>query len=463
MSTHRKTLTVWMIGLMNVAAICNIKNFPLLAEYGLSIIFFLILAAVLFFIPVAFVSAELASSFPDRGVYSWVKEGLGPKWGFLAIWLQWIENVIWYPTVLSFIAATFAYIIDPALATNKIYILCMVLATFWPMTFVNFFGMRVSGWISSLSAVLGTLIPIVLILVLGLWWIFSGNPVQIEFTWKAALPDLSSVSHLVLLAGVLFSLAGLEMSAVHAREVEDPRRNYPRAICLSAILVLIFSALGGLVIAAIVPKGEIELASGSMAAFTLLFSTLNIKWAIPVLAAVMTFGALGMMSTWIIGPSRGLLATAKDGNLPHIFHKTNRHGMPVAILITQAIIVTVLSTVFLFMPSVSSSYWILVALAAVLYMLMYVIMFIAAIRLRSKLPHIDRIYQVPGGSKGLLAISLLGIAGSSLGLILGFVPPSQLDTGNLIFFEAFLIGGTVLFCALPFLIYRLRKPDWHRD
>ncbi len=450
-----------MIGLINVAAICNIKNFPLLAEYGLSIIFFLLLSSIFFFVPVAFIAAELASRFPDRGVYSWVREGLSPRLGFLAIWLQWIENVIWYPTILSFIAATFAYIFAPELANNKIYIFSMVLATFWPMTFVNFLGMRVSGWISSLSALLGTLIPIALIILLGLWWILSGNLLQIEFSWKAVLPDLTSINQLVLLSGVLLGLAGLEMSAVHAREVEDPRRNYPKAIFLSAGLILFFSALGSLAIASIIPAHKIELASGGMEAFSLLFTTLNIKWAIPLIAAIMTFGALGMMSTWIIGPSRGLLATAEHGDLPPIFQKTNRQEMPVAILITQAIIVTVLASVFLFMPSVNSSYWILVALASILYMVMYILMMIAAISLRHKHPHIKSAYQVPGGIKGLWGICLLGITGSAIGFFLGFLPPSQLDTGCLIRFESFLIGGTILFCALPLIIYSLKKPHWN--
>lgn len=458
----KRTLSVWMIALINVSAICNIKNFPLMAEYGLSIIFFLLLSAVCFFLPVAFVSAELASSFPDRGVYTWVREGLGPRFGFLAIWLEWSENVIWYPTILSFIAATFAYLIDPALATNKTFILCMVLATFWPMTFVNFFGMRVSGWISSLSALLGTIVPIALIILLSCWWILSGHTIQIQFSWHAMLPDLTSVGQLVLFAGILLGLAGLEMSAVHAREVENPRENYPRAIFLAAILILLFSVLGSLAIASIVPREKIELASGGMEAFRTLFTTLKMGWAVKVIAAIMTFGALGMMSTWIIGPSRGLLATTEHGDLPPIFHKTNKIGMPVAILITQAIIVTILSTVFLFMPSVSSSYWILVALSSILYMIMYVLLFITAIRLRKKFPHIERAYQVPGGMKGLLIVSILGMIGSLLGFVLGFLPPSHLQTGSLLHYESFLIGGALLFCIAPLLIYQCRKPHWKR-
>lgn len=451
-----------MIALMNVCAICNIKNFPILAEYGLAVVFFLALSALFFFLPVAFVSAELASGWPERGVYTWVKVALGPKWGFLAIWLEWIENVIWYPTVLSFIVATFAYIFDPSLAANKTYVMISILVTFWSVTFLNFLGMRFSGWFSSISALFGTIIPIGLIVVLGAAALLMGEPSQISFSWKAVFPDLASLNQLVLLSGILLGLAGMEMSAVHAKDVRDPRRDYPKGIFLSAILILLFSTLGALAIATIVPVKEIQLASGGMDAFSFLFKKFHLPWAIPLIAAVMTFGALGMMSTWIVGPSRGLLATAQDGDLPPIFQKVNRQNMPVAILIGQAIIVTVLSLVFLLMPSVNSSYWVLVALASILYMIMYVLMFISGIVLRYTHPSVPRTYKIPFGNIGIWIISLFGIFGSTFGFLIGFFPPSQVDTGKTLTLECFLIGGTLLFTILPLIIYACRKPHWRQ-
>lgn len=455
---QKKVLTASMIALINVCAITNIKNFPLLAEYGLSIILFLALSAVFFFIPVSLVSAELASGWPERGVYTWVKVAMGPRLGFLAIWLEWIENVIWYPTILSFIASTFAYIIDPSLAQSKVFVLSVILITFWAMTFINFYGMRVSGWISSITAIFGTIVPIVLIIFMGAIWLIAGHPVQIDFSLKAFIPDLSSINQLVLLSGVLLGLAGMEMSAVHAKEVRNPQRDYPRGIFLSALLILIFSVLGALAIGAIVPNEKIQLASGGMEAFRYLFDAFNMQWAMPVIAAITTFGALGMMSTWIVGPSRGLYATAEHGDLPPIFHKANAHGMPTNILITQGLIVTILSLVFLFMPSVNSSYWVLVALASLLYMLMYILMFIAAIVLRKKAPHVPRLYKVPA----LWLVSTLGIVGSAFGVVISFFPPSQIDTGSLVIMETFLIGATLLFCGIPFLIFASRKPHWHK-
>ncbi|MGB7977739.1 MAG: amino acid permease [Chlamydiales bacterium] len=457
---QKKALSASMIALINVCAITNIKNFPLLAEYGLSILLFLALSSIFFFIPVALVSAELASGWPERGVYTWVKVALGPRLGFLAIWLEWIENVIWYPTILSFIASTFAYIIDPDLANNKLYVMASILITFWAMTFVNFLGMRVSGWVSSITALFGTIIPILLIIGMGAVWIVSGKPLQIDFSWKAVAPNLSSINQLVLLSGVLLGLAGMEMSAVHAKEARDPKRDYPRGIFFSAILILLFSTFGALAIGAVVPNKEIQLASGGMEAFRYLFNAFGIPWGMPIIAAITTFGALGMMSTWIAGPSRGLYATAQDGDLPPIFHKANHHGMPTNILITQGIIVTVLSLVFLFMPSVNSSYWVLVALASLLYMLMYVLMFIAAIVLRYKHPEVPRLYKIPYGRFGLWIVASLGIIGSAFGVVISFFPPSQIDTGKLIILESFLMGGAAIFCIAPMVIFSCRKPHW---
>lgn len=455
-----RPLTAWMIALINVAAICSIKNFPMMAEYGLATIFFLILASLFFFIPVSLVSAELATGWPDRGVYTWVKEGLSPSFGFLAIWLQWIENVIWYPTILSFIAATISYIFMPELAQNKIFVLSIVLATFWSATLINFLGMRISGWISAISVLFGTILPIGLILILAGIWLSRGLPSQIIFQWKSLIPDLTSFNELVLLSGFVFSLTGLEMSAVHAKDVEHPKRDYPKAIFLSALLIVTLSALGSLTVATVVPLNELELTSGGMEAFRYLMESLHMAWAVPVIAGVITIGALGMLSTWIVGPSRGLLATAQDGYLPPIMQKTNKHGMPVAIFILQAAIVTVLSFVFLYMPSISTSYWILLALSAELYFIMYILLFIAAIRLRIKKPDVERTYRVPGGKIGLWIVSSMGILSASFALGLSFLPPSQLETGNLFLYESILIGGTIIFCLAPIAIYHLRKPEW---
>lgn len=456
-----RVLTASTIALINVAAICNIKNFPLLAEFGVSILPVMFLAAVLFFIPAAFVSAELASAWPDKGIYTWVKEALGPKLGFMAIWLQWIENVIYYPTILSFIASAIAYIFNSDLAQNKWFVISVILITFWLATFMNFLGMKISGLISTITAIFGTIIPVGLLLLLASLWMFLGYPSQLNFSSGNFLPNFSNLNDFVLFSGVLFGLAGVEMSAVHAKDVQNPQVAYPRGIFLSAIFILGFSTIGALSIATIVPQDQILLASGALEAFRALLFAFNIPWAMPIVAAIVSFGALGMLSTWIVGPSRGLYATALHGDLPPVFHKENKKGMPVNILLAQAIIVTILSLVFLFMPSVNSSYWILLSLASLLYQIMYVLMFASVIVLRYKHPNVRREYKIPFGNWGIWTVGLLGLFGSMLGFGLSFLPPSQIHVGNLMKFEGFLVVLSIIFCAIPLWIYSSRKPSWH--
>ncbi|NGX56223.1 MAG: Glutamate/gamma-aminobutyrate antiporter [Candidatus Anoxychlamydiales bacterium] len=459
----RKTRTInfFMLSMINIVAILNIANLSISAKYGFTGIFYLILSSIFFFVPVALVSAELATGWPQRGgIYIWVKEALGDNFGFLAIWLQWIENVIWYPTALSFAATAFAYIFNPALAQNKFFVISVIIIVFWLSTIANFYGMSISGWISTISGIFGTLIPGVLIIVLGIIWISTGRESLISFDLKSFLPNKSSITQLALLSGILMSLSGLEMSAVHAKEVKDPKKNYPISILISAILIITILSLGSLAIAIVIPTGSIELPAGPIEAISSFLRAYNLPGLTPLIAFFITIGALGMISTWTIGPIKGMYATAEHGDLPPILQKVNKHQAPVNLLILQAIIVTVLSLIFLFSSTISSSYWLLFNLTAHLYQVMYILMFISAIVLRYKYPNVKRAYRIPFKNIGTWVICSFGIIGTTFAMIVGYIPPPHIDGIGTVFFEIVLIGGTIIFCLIPFIIRYFRKPNW---
>lgn len=447
--------------MMNVAIIASLRALPMMAEEGLSLVFFFVIAAIIFLIPTALVSAELATGWSEGGgVYTWVKEAFGGRWGFLAIWLQWIQNVIWYPTVLSFAGATLAYIFNPALAGNKVYMLFIILGIYWSATFANFRGMKTSGLISTIGVIAGTIFPGALIIILGLLWLPSGKPAQISLTMKDLIPDMTSIRNIVFLAGVLLTYAGMEVSAVHAQEVKNPQRDYPRAIFLATIIVLIVFILGSLSIAIVVPQKDISLVAGIMQAFKTFFAAHNMTWILPAIALLVAAGAMGQVNAWIVGPSKGLFATAKNGDLPPFFQQVNRNGAPANLLIAQGIIVTTISLVFLLMPNVNSSYWILTALTAQLYLLMYSLLYAAAIKLRYSKPDVARPYKIPGGNFGMWIIAGTGILGALFAIFIGFFPPAQLSTGSAVFYKTFLISGIFIVCVAPILIYQSRKPSW---
>ncbi|MES2121810.1 MAG: amino acid permease [Chlamydiota bacterium] len=458
-----RALNVFTLAMINVAAVSSVRNWPTIAEYGFASLFFFAVAAILFFIPVSMVSAELATGWPKTGgVFVWVKEAFGHRTGFLAIWLLWAENLVYYPAIISFIAGTLAYVFKPALANNMTYTLCMIIGIFWLTTLANMRGMRTSGWISSFGVIAGTFIPGGLIIGLGVLWYCTGNPIQISFTWDSFIPNMSSPSELVLFTGVLVSLCGLEMSAVHARDVQNPQKNYPRAILLSAILTFGLYTLGVLAIALVIPQAKISLVAGSLQAFSVFVNAYGLSWLTPLIAVMLAFGAFGTLSTWIAGPSKGLLAAAQSGDLPPLFRKLNKHEMPVALLIAQAVVVTLFSVVFIIMPTVSSAYWILNATLAQLYLVMYILMFAAAIKLRYKKPDVKRAYKIPGGIVGIWCVAGLGLIGSCATFFVGFFPPAQIQTGSVVFYVTFLFVSIILGCLAPTIILLFKKPSWNK-
>jgi len=453
MSNKKHVLSVFSLTMITIGSVDSIRNLPSTALYGSQLIAFFILGALFFLIPTALVSAELASGWPKQGgIYAWVKEAFGKRIGFLAIWLQWIENVIWYPTILSFVAGTIGYLINPSLASNPYFLWLIIVCSFWGATFVNLYGMRSSAVFSSICAISGLLLPMALIIGLGAMWICGGNAVQIQFDIPSILPHLQERSMWVPLTAIMMSFCGIEIATVHANDVPNPQQAFPRALVYSVVVILSTLILGSLAIAVVLPQHDINLVAGIMQTFDAFFARYHLLPLMPVVAFMLVMGGLGGVSNWIIAPTKGLLVAAKDGNLPLFFQRVNKHGAPVVMLVGQALIVTVLSSLFLFMPSVNGSYWFLTALAAQLYMLMYFLMFLAAIKLRFKAPSHERAFRIPGGLFiGMFVVAGIGMIGVLATLVVSFMPPEGIDVGSVSRYETTLILGLLLMCSPPLI------------
>ena len=259
------SLSVFGLAMMNVAAVMSLRGLPMMAEEGLPLIFFVAFAAILFLLPVSLISAELASAFPNGkgGVYLWVKEAFGNRLGFIAIYLQWIQNVIWYPTVLAFCAGSLAYVTvlfwDPdkvtILSQNNFFIIIVILVVYWLATFNTFRGIKAASKLSTVGVIAGTLIPGVFIIILGFAWFFSGNDLGFMHASGGGearlLPDFSNVASLAFLAGIVLLYAGMEVGAVHTRDLKNPEKQFPKAAFISMIIIVAIFSLGALSVAAV--------------------------------------------------------------------------------------------------------------------------------------------------------------------------------------------------------------------
>ena len=460
-------LSVATLAIMNVTAVVSLRGLPAEAEYGVSSAFYYLFAAIVFLIPTALVAAELAAMFSDKqgGVFRWVGEAFGKRMGFLAIWLQWVESTIWYPTVLTFGAVSLAFIgmndaYDMTLASNRLYTLVVVLGIYWLATFISLKGMSWVGKVSKVGGLVGTIIPAGLLVVLAIIYLVAGGTSHMDFH-GSFFPDLTNFNNLVLASSIFLFYAGMEMGGIHVKEVDNPSKNYPKAVLIGSLVTVLIFVLGTFSLGIIIPQEDINLTQSLLVGFDRYFAFIKASWLSPIIAIALAFGVLAGVLTWVAGPSKGIFAVGRAGYLPPFFQKTNKIGVQRNILLIQGAIVTLLGLLFVVMPSVQSFYQILSQLTVLLYLIMYLLMFAAAIYLRYNMKDLARPFRIGSKGNGLMwLIGGLGFLGSLLAFILSFIPPGQIAVGSNAMWYSVLVIGCIVVVVAPLIIYAMRKPSW---
>lgn len=453
-----------IFALVTLASLYNIRKFPTLAELHWELVTFSLIAFIIYLIPASLVSAELATGWPQAGgVYVWVKEAFGERWGFTAVWLQWFQMTIGFVAALSFIAATLSYVFNPALANSKLYEFIIIVVTWWALTIFNLRGLKAYTLVSSSFLIIGMIIPSILLIGGGLSYIMSGNHVQITLTPNLSdfMPDFTNLNSMVLLLTFVFLFFGIEMTATHAKEIKNVRRDYPLAILIVGLVMTATSIVGALLLAMLVPMENLNLLAGIMQAFEMILGSHS--WLVSVIALMIAIGSIGEASTWILGPIRGLASTAKEGSLPPILQKINKNQIPVNIMILQAILITFWAAVYALLPGgVNGSYWMLLSLTSLVYLVMYFFMYAAAIKLRYSQPDVKRSFEIPGGKKGMWLVSGFGLIALIFIFILALIPPSQITITGLstLQYMIFMLGGVTFITLVPLIVYSRRKPEW---
>lgn len=465
-NNQKGKLSVSTLVVMNIVAVVSLRGLPAEAEYGLSSIFYYLFAAVFFLIPVALVAAELATGWPEKGgIFRWVGEAFGPKLGFIAMVVMWIETTVWFPATLTFGAVSIAFIepnqlIAESISNNKFFILFIVLAMFWIATFISLRGLSSLTKVAKWSGIFGTIVPAAFLIVLGFAYYIAGNTPEIPLAFDDIIPNFSDFSNIVLAASIFLFYAGMEMNAIHVKEIDNPTQNYPKAIILAAIGTVTIFVLGTLAIAFVIPRSDISLTQSLLITYYDIFKWAGLEWMSSVVAIMLSFGVFAGIITWIAGPSAGLLEVAKAGYLPRWFQKVNKNNMPANILFMQALLVTALSSFLIILPSVQAAYQILNQLAVILYLTIYLLMFSSGIYLRYSQKDRPRPYAIPGGRKGMLIIAGMGFIGSLIAFIFSFIPPAQIAIGNAYTFVGSLVLLTLMFIFIPNYIFNHRKDSW---
>ena len=463
--TTKKSLTLFGFFAMTASMVMAVYEYPTFATSKLHLVFYLLLGGFLWFIPVALCAAEMATvdGWEKGGVFTWTGKNLGKKYGFANLFFEFFEITV--VTMIYFILGALSYVFDwPALNSNPMIKFIGVLVIFWILALSQFGGTKYTAKIAKIGFIVGILLPAAILIILALVYIIQGNPIYIS-SKDTFVPDFTKVNTLVVFVSFILSYMGVEASATHANEMDNPKKEYPLAMLLLVIVAIVVSTLGGLAIAAVIPQDQINLSAGVVQTFAVLLGhfTANNTILVKIIALLLAFGVIAEVSSWVVGPTRGMIIAAEEGAIPKSWAKTNEHDVPVYLVIAQGIIVSIWDAVLTFGAGGSNlSFLAAMSLTVVIYLSGYILFFVGYIKAILG-EGLNGAYQMPGGKPVKIIVAIIGLATSIFAFFISFVPPTSI-AGNAVQSHEYmwmLIISYVISLILPFAIYDLCQKYMH--
>ena len=310
-------------------------------------------------------------------------------------------------------------------------------------------GVKSLTLVSTVSSFIGTLFPMLLIILFAAYWLISGHPSQTPISWEGLIPTKGNFANLAFFVNILFSLLGIDVIAMHGGEVKHPKRTYPRVLLLAGMIILFSLIFSSFAICVLVPPEKIGLVDGLINAVDLFSAQFGINWIRMIFGVAIILGGIGIVTSWMSGLSRGLYVATRSANIPPLFAKVNTHKMPYPILIAQAVVFTVLVSVFLLFPKINSSYWLLSSMTAQFAMVYYLVFFVASYKLL-KMKRMEGKY---------LPWIVLAMTSCCVGFAVGFFPPSSVIGPEQVFYYelTLVLGGVIFFTPLLYFLRRSTK------
>ncbi|GIU34536.1 amino acid permease [Shewanella schlegeliana] len=449
---------------LTATMVMTVYEYPTFASSGISLVFYLVVAGIFWFLPVALCAAEMATveGWDKGGVFTWSGHALGERWGFANIFFQWFQITVGFVTMIYFILGALSYVFQwSALNDNSTVKFIGVMIIFWGLTLSQLGGTKYTAMISKVGFLLGILIPACILFSLSIAFFVTGGVSDMPITTEALLPDFTKLNTLVVFVSFILAYAGIEASATHANEMKNVKRDYPIAIIMLVILAIVLNTIGGVAIGAVVPEKELGLSIGVVQGFEGLFNyfTHDMDWAIRVIAVLIALGVVAEVSAWVVGPSWGMLEAGRKGLLPAKLSATNTEGVPVNFLLLQGAIVSIWAAVLTFGGGGANvSFFTAISLTVVIYVVGYIIFFLAYIKVVLSYSNLPRAFEIPGGKGVKLFVAVSGLVISVVALAISFIPPAQVGGGDAATeYMTILVVSFVITLILPFWIYHVMR------
>ena len=247
--------------LFSVCAILTIDTLASAASMGVTWFTWWGITMLLFFVPYGLMTAELGAAWPgEGGLYVWVREAMGPRWGSTAAWFYWINNAYWIPSVYMVFAGTFDTMF---LKTGNTWVQAgIAIVVTWLTVAVGVIRLQVSKWIPNVGAVVKVAIFLGLG-ILGVGGVLLGKPAANDFALARFVPRWNE--SLAYLPVLLYNTLGFELMSSAGAEMRDPQRDVPRVILLAGAVISVVYTLGALGILLAVPLQDLSIVTGTRA------------------------------------------------------------------------------------------------------------------------------------------------------------------------------------------------------
>ncbi len=401
----KKVLRSLDMTLFTVCAILVMDTLAPSAAIGASSISWWVITLVLFFIPYGLITAELGTTYPEQGgLYIWIKNAYGEKWAARTTWLYWINVALWMPSVYILFAGMFSQLFFPEMGLWMQ--IGIGVAMTWITVWIGSMTLETGKWIPNIGAIFKALIMVVI--GVGAFFYAKTNGVANDLSFKAILPEWGA--GLAFLPVIVYNFMGFELMSGASGEMKNPGKDIPRAIITSGALIAVFYILGTVGILMALPLDQLGLVSGIVDTLKILLGGTPVGNAVVVVlgvAALYTF--LANMVTWTIGANRTAAEAAKENELPEIFGREHPvKKTPTGAFILTGIVSTVVIVLYGFMAgNAEDLFWTLFAFSSMIFLMPYLALFPAFLKLRHDDPNAVRPYRVPGGKPVAIILAVI--------------------------------------------------------
>ena len=364
------------------------------AAIGNQQFFWWIFLIITFLVPYGLAVAELGTAYDSEGgIIDWIRDGLGDKWAARAAYYYWVNYPFWIASLATLFPTILTWVFGVDLESNILIVLAIELAFTWIVTFMAFSPVADSEWVLNGGAIIKVAVA-VLVGCIGIWYA-SKNGFASDMSPKTFLPDLSGGNALGYLSIIIFNFMGFEVICTMADDMQDPKRDIPRAVIMGGAAIAIIYLFCGFGIGAAIPADQIDPDFGMIVALETMVGNGPLFKIVSILFLITLFAN---MASWSFGVNSVAAYAAQTGNMPKAFGKMNpKTGMPDNAAIINGVVTSLILCIQLVpIEAISDGiFWMLFGLSVVFLLLTYLPMFPAFLKLRQVDPNRERIYEFP--------------------------------------------------------------------